>query len=200
MAKKKNSKKELKHHINDAFSYVIESRKYIYFMIGLFVFFAFVGYFLVPTNLKLSGLIDNALKQIILKTEGLSGVELILFIFVNNLTVSLYSLFSGIFLGIYPTVSSVVNGAILGYVFSKVYAVSGFSQFWRILPHGIFELPAIFISMGLGAKLGLFFISKNPIRELGRRFYNSLKVFFFIIIPLLIAAAIIEGLLISLFR
>jgi stage II sporulation protein M len=90
-----------------------------------------------------------------------------------------------------------INGAVLGYVFSRVYVLYGASDFWRILPHGIFELPAIFIALGLGVKLGFFIFSGNIKQEFLRRFYYSFLVFLFVVVPLLIIAAIIEGLLIT---
>ena len=196
---KKKSKKEVqkwKKHIDDAFEYIKDSRKYIYFSIVLFLICVFFG-FAFSSHL---GILDQLLKNIIDQTSGLSGVRLILFIFSNNLNVSFLVVFLGSILGIFPFLNAISNGVVLGYVFSKVYQVSGFADFWRILPHGIFELPALFISMGLGIKLGFFIFSKDKINELRKRFISSLKVFFFVIAPLLIVAAVIEGLLISLLK
>jgi len=34
--------------------------------------------------------------------------------------------------------------------------IEGYGILWRLVPHGIFELPAVFISLGLGIKLGTF--------------------------------------------
>ncbi|MEK6850446.1 MAG: stage II sporulation protein M [Nanoarchaeota archaeon] len=190
----------IKKNIDDAFEYVRESRNYIYVVIGFFIFFVIVGFFIVPLNTELSEMLDKSLRDILLRAEGLSGLRLILFIFVNNVTVAFAGIFFGILLGIYPLFSSIVNGAVLGYVFAKVNALSGISQFWKILPHGIFELPAVFISLGIGLKLGTFIFSKNVGHEVKYRFVNSIKVFLFIIIPLLIVAAVIESFLILLFK
>jgi len=57
-------------------------------------------------------------------------------------------------------------------------------------------LPAIFLSFGLGIKLGTFILQKKKIESFKDYFLNSLRVFFFVILPLLIVAAIIEGVLI----
>ena len=110
------------------------------------------------------------------------------------------SIVFGILLGLIPIFYSITNGVILGYVFSKIYNLSGFSEFWRILPHGIFELPAIIISMALGLKLGLFFYSSNTWKEFKQRVMGSFRTFIFVVIPLLVIAALIEGLLITYFR
>ena len=64
---------------------------------------------------------------------------------------------------------------------------------------GDFELPALFISIGLGLKLGLFLFIRQPKERFFNYLINSLRVFIFIILPLLLLAAIIEGLLIAFF-
>jgi len=107
-------------------------------------------------------------------------------------------MFFGIMLSIFPVLSALVNGYVLGFVASKVSAGSGFFVLWRLLPHGIFELPALFISLGLGLKLGTFVFQKKKLKTLREYLFETIRVFFFIIIPLLIIAAIIEGSLISL--
>ena len=73
----------------------------------------------------------------------------------------------------------------------------GYFSLWKILPHGIFELPSIIISFALGIKLGMFVFAKNPSKEFKKRFVLGLKTFVFVILPLLVIAAIIEGLLIG---
>ena len=70
----------------------------------------------------------------------------------------------------------------------------------NLLPHGIFELPAIFLAFGLGLKFGTFWMKKKKIKTLLDYFWNSLRVFLLIILPLLIIAAIIEGILIFMGR
>lgn len=190
----------IKKNIDDAFRYVQESKRYIYSIIGIFIFFIFIGFFLVPLSPELSQILNKSLKDILLKAEGLSGIRLILFIFVNNVTVAFTGILFGVLFGVYPLLSSVANGTVLGYVFAKVNAISGISDFWRILPHGIFELPAIFISLGIGLRLGTFMFSKDAQYEFKYRFISSIKVFLFIIVPLLIVAAVIESLLILLFK
>jgi stage II sporulation protein M len=195
--KKRKNEWMFRQYVDDSFKYIAESRNYIYFVMLIFLVFLFLGFVFIPKNPELSNLVNQTLKNIVLRTAGLSGVNLILFIFINNLAVSFFCMFSGVVFGIYPVLVSVVNGSVLGYVFSKVLDVAGPLNLLAILPHGIFELPAVFISFGLGVKLGTFFISKNPKNEFVRRLVGSIKVFFFVIMPLLILAAIIEGLLIT---
>ena len=97
-------------------------------------------------------------------------------------------------------ITSIVNGYILGFVMLKSVQANGALVLWKLLPHGIFELPALFISLGLGVKLGAFIFKKNKIKTLKIYLFESARVFVFVILPLLFIAAIIEGSLIFLFR
>lgn len=174
--------------------YIRESVNYIYLVIFLFFLFAVFG-FVFSGSLTF---IDELLRDILLKAEGLNMLEMVDFIFFNNFRVSFWGLFLGIFLGIFSLINVVSNGVVLGYVFSKLADASRLGEFWRIFPHGIFELPAVFISLALGIKLGMFIFAKNKSEEFSRMTSESLVVFVFYVVPLLIVAAIIEGILIGL--
>jgi len=180
----------------DSLSYLKESINYVYFIFSLFIVSGLVGFFFSGSF----SFIEGFLRELIQRVEGMGAFDLVAFIFYNNATSALYGLFLGIFLGIFPLVNAITNGIVLGYVMESVWEISGFSDFWRILPHGIFELPAIFIALGLGVKLGFFVFAKNKRAELNKRLFNSLLVFVFIVIPLLVIAAIIEGLFIAFYN
>ncbi|MCU0642324.1 MAG: stage II sporulation protein M [archaeon] len=193
---KKEKKKSFRNFFSEAVGYLGESRNYIYAVMLIFAASILLG----AAYYEELGFIEDLLKEILGKIEGLSTFKLILFIFGNNLQSALYGLIFGMFFGIFPVLNALSNGVVLGYVFRKIFAESGVGEFWRILPHGIFELPAIFLSLGLGLKLGMFLFSKNKIEELRKRLLYSLILFFCIIVPLLVVAAIIEGVLIFLYK
>jgi uncharacterized membrane protein SpoIIM required for sporulation len=65
-----------------------------------------------------------------------------------------------------------------------------------LFPHGIFEFPAIVISLGFGLRLGMFVFSKNVKEEFFKRSEQGIKVFIFLVLPLLFIAALIEAALI----
>jgi len=118
--------------------------------------------------------------------------------FTNNLYVGFLSIIFGVFLGIFPIMTAVFNGIIIGYVMNIAVSSEGFIILWKLLPHGIFELPAIFISMALGLKIfSSVFYGK---RVLKNNFKRSLLVFVLVVTPLLILAALIEGFLIFFFK
>ena len=196
--KKREKENFFKKEYKKSFSYIRESKEFIYSIILIFFIFAVVGS-IFPVPEGLNGKILEFIKEIIKKTDGLSGLELIQFIFLNNLESSFFGMIGGLFFGIFPVAVSAVNGYVLGFVSSIVVAETGFHSLWTLFPHGIFELPAIFISLGLGVRLGSFVFQKKKLKSFNNYFWNSLRVFIFVIIPLLIIAAIIEGTLIALF-
>ncbi len=175
--------------------YIKKSSNYIYALLILFAFSSFLG-FILKENLIF---LDEFLKNIIKKTSGLNALELIVYILLNNGLAAALSILLGIFIGIFPLLNSIANGVVLGYVLGKAHEIGGLLVFWRLLPHGIFELPAILIALGLGTKLGFVIFSKseNKREEFKELFYNSINVFLTVIVPLLVIAAIIEGVLIS---
>jgi stage II sporulation protein M len=194
--KKKKEALHLGEQFREAKSYLKESCNYIHIALGIFILSTIFG-FVFHSQLTF---IDDFLRQLIDKTSGLNTQEMVFFILQNNLQSALFSIFFGIFFGLFPITSNLSNGVVLGYVLQKSYVTVGILSWWRLLPHGIFELPAIFISFALGMKLGftLFLDRKIRVKEFKRRFYNSVNVFLMIVIPLLIIAAIIEGILIGL--
>ena len=130
------------------------------------------------------------------KFDGLNVWETIGYIFFNNLRASFFAIVLGIMLAI-PTIFFIItNGYLLGFV--SRYAASGESLFvlWKLLPHGIFEIPAVMVSLGVGIKIGTDVLRKDRAKLLPEDFNSALKLFLLVIIPLLLVAAIIEGVLV----
>jgi stage II sporulation protein M len=178
-----------------SWKYIKESRNFIYFSIIIFLLFALIGFFVpVPESLRVK--ILEILKDIVKQTEGFNVFQMIQFIFVNNLKSSFFGIVFGIVFGIFPIISSLLNGYILGFVASLSVNAEGFIVLWKLFPHGIFELPAVFISLGMGLKFGTFIFEKKKKNALKSNLFNSMRVFLFVVIPLLIIAALIEGILI----
>lgn len=180
-----------------ALDYVKEIKNYIWFSAGLFFLLGVIG-FLFPVFFV--EYIKKMLEELIKSTQGLSGWSLIRFIIMNNLQSSFVAALFGIFFAVIPIGIVVVNGYVLGFVANKSVGAQGIFVLWKLVPHGIFEIPAIMISVALGIKLGMFLFTyhgKNQAREYWKWVLNSVRVFVFIVIPLLVIAGIIEGLLIS---
>jgi stage II sporulation protein M len=198
MKKRLKIKKEnfIKGQFKESFRYIAESKKFIFLAIVIFLIFALIGFFIpVPENIK--NIILDYLKELAEKTKNFSSpFDWIFFIFFNNLISSFFGIILGFFLGIYPFLSSLLNGYIVGFVSSISVSQEGFFSLWRLFPHGIFELPALFISLGLGLKIGTFVLEKKKGFAFRNYLVNSLRVFIFVVFPLLLIAGIIEGFLI----
>lgn len=200
----KKRKRTIKHkHKNflargfcDGWDYIKESKNYIYSI--MFVFFAFflVGFFL-PVPREIAEQILKFIEELLRQTENMSQSEITSFIFFNNLQSSFTGMIFGVFLGIFPIIVAMLNGYILGFVALLSVSSEGIFILWRLVPHGIFELPAVFISLGLGLKFGTFVFQKNKSESFRNYFWNSIKTFVFIVFPLLVVAAVIEGALIA---
>ena len=183
----------IKAQYKSALAYLKESKYQILFITMLFIMSILTGFL----NANELTFIDFLLKDIIDKTIGLNTIELIFFILQNNLQTSFLGFTSGILLGISPFIMTLFNGIIIGYVIELAAETASPLEILKaFIPHGIFELPAVLISLGLGLKFSGFIFAKDKAKELKNRFFNSMNVFLFIILPLLIVAAVIEGLLI----
>jgi len=199
--KKKKEKKNFNilNEYKESWKYIKESKKFIYLVAGIFLLFLLIGFF-IPTPEFLYDEIMKFLKGLLTETQNMSQLDLIGFIISNNVQSTFLSIILGMFLGVFPLVSIVSNGYMLGFVSSISINNSGLLSLFRILPHGIFEIPAIFISLGLGLKTGMFIFYKDKIKTFKNYFCNSLRVFLLIVVPLLILAGIIEGTLMFLLK
>jgi len=195
--KKYNLKKIIKKEYSKSWNYIKESKKFIWAVLLIFFIFALAGFFL-PAPETLSDKILSFLKELLTKTEGMQTSQLIKFIFFNNVQTSFIAMIFGILLGIFPLIYTIINGYLLGFVSNMAVQEESILSLWRIFPHGIFELPAMFISFALGIKLGMSIIYKKKFGAFNNNIKLSLKTFILIVIPLLITAAIIEGTLIML--
>jgi stage II sporulation protein M len=197
--KKKKRQNFLRENYAKSLKYIRESGNFIYAVLVTFLLFVLIGAF-IPAPGALEQKILEIIEDLLIKTQGMSAGELIKFIFLNNLQSSFLGLFLGIFFGFFSLATCIINAYILGFVMLKSVQAEGALVLWRLLPHGIFELPALFISLGLGLKFGAFIFEKKKVKVLKRYFFESLRVFVFVVIPLLLIAAIIEGSLIFLLR
>jgi stage II sporulation protein M len=184
----------LKEQYTLCYKFLTESRWHIVFTLSVFALTFLIG-FTFPIFFREK--IFEFMAEMLLTFEGLTATQTIGFIFFNNLQASFFSIVLGVFFAIFPLITSVVNGYLIGFVTREAANTEGILIMWRLLPHGIFEIPAIIFSMGLGMKLGTDLIfKKDRKKNFVKNFRESMRVFLFIILPLLIIAAIIEGILV----
>ncbi len=185
-SKKKIQKKENRIYSNFIFSlkYIKEIRNYIFFSIILFFLVILFG-FLFPIFFRAE--IIDYLQKIMKETIGLSMLDLIGFIITNNIQSAFMGMILGIFFGIGPLSIIIVNAYVLGFVANGVVGSAGFFVLWKLFPHGIFEIPAILISVSLGLKIGISLITDFIL------FYNKKigKLMMFLMIALSIVLFLI---------
>lgn len=99
-----------------------------------------------------------------------------------------------------PALSVAVNAAVIGGVLA-VSALGGAAVgplvLWGLLPHGIFEIPAIMLAVAAGLWLCRNMcrtaLKKSTAVPLERALPALLRFYVCVVLPLLIAAALIEG-------
>lgn len=194
---KKNKSKSFKEVFLDSYNFVLDSKNFIF--ISAFIFFCFfsLGFVLYPSPGILE-MIQKMINELLVKTANFGFLEMFWFIFLNNLQASFFSMAFGVFFGIFPFIVLISNGYFAGFVSYLATLSSGWGSIFSLIPHGVFELPAIFISTALGFRAGFFVIRKEKVGFL-EILYSCLKAFIFIVLPLLFVAAFIESGLILFF-
>lgn len=175
---------------NKVWGYLKESRIYFWIIAALFLIAIVIG---VIFPVFFQEFIKQLIENLAEKTKDMGFFQLFLFILENNVMTAFLGLLLGLILGLLPLLLVMFNGYVLGFVSGKVAGVEGSGVLLRLLPHGIFEIPALVISLGLGLKLGMFLFSRKPGKQLAYDLENSLRVFIFVIIPLLLIAGLIEA-------
>lgn len=194
-AKKERLKNFLRRNYSKSWEYIKESKNFIGVAVIVFFVAVIIGFLYQPAWAV--NFVLEQMKKALADTSGMNTFQLMNYIFLNNLRVSFSGLIYGFILGLPTVILSVFNGYAVGYVSSIAVSTAGAGSLLNLLPHGIFELPAIFISFGMGIKFGSFIFYKEKMKNFSKFFVNSLRVFVFVVLPLLIIAAIIEGVLIS---
>ena len=134
----------------------------------------------------------EALTALATTLRGRGVLEIVGFIFLKNATAAAVAIVLGVAGGLVPAAAALLNGIALGAVASAA-AARGVAVWANLLPHGVFELPAIFIAWALGLWLGAAIWTKARRRLLNARLRAAARVYGYVILPLLIVAAAIEG-------
>ncbi|MCC4769327.1 stage II sporulation protein M [Methanosarcina sp. DH2] len=122
-------------------------------------------------------------------------IFIMLGIFLNNAFVSLLFLVLGLALGVLPVIFIAFNGYIVGVISHIVAQERGLLFiFLALLPHGILELPMVFLSAGIGLRLGhqVFSALIGRPTKIKKEFKEGLRFYFRWILPLLFLAAVTE--------
>lgn len=134
-----------------------------YFIFSVILFFA--GTVVGGSPNAATGWMESQLNGISVIAQTAANADnprlaLFLLITLNNVIKSIVVMGLGIFVGILPVIMLVANGMIIGYLLVD-QSERGANLFLMIvkgiLPHGILELPAIFLACAFGMRFGLTF-------------------------------------------
>src|SRR6266849_6824801 len=117
-------------------------------------------------------------------------------IMTNNLSVAFSSFALGITAGLGTIWMMIMNGLLIGVIGAATWRAGMAVQLWSfVAPHGVLELPAIFIAGGAGLEIarGMLFPGLLPRRESLARAGGRAARLVLGIVPMLIVAGIIEG-------
>jgi stage II sporulation protein M len=163
------------------------------FCVAAFLLGVPVGYALYD---RVEGMMLPVLKQLKDMISQETNLETAINIFLNNYKVSIYLIVAGTL--ILPTMLIMFsNGFLMGFVIKYLQVKDlGILFFLKgIIPHGIFELPALFIAGGLGLRIGLSFLSldnKKRTIDVSQSIREAAVVHVLVVTPLLLLAAFIE--------
>ncbi len=177
------TKAHLKTHYLNIWQDLKEVRIFIFAAIALFL----MGNILAWLNPQLRESIIAMFMEYFQTFQDKTLLQLTLAIFVNNATVAFLAILLGLFFGLLPVVAAVMNGIAVG----AVLALSPLNLF-KILPHAIFELPAIFIAWGLGLWCAGWLVHAPRWETVKVRLKRSLNIYASLILPMLVVAAVIE--------
>ena len=118
----------------------------------------------------------------------------------NNLRIALLSpALAMLSLGVYPLLVTTLPGVILGMLVVQIEApalIRALVGVALVLPHGIFELPAIFVGSALSLRLAWSVFRPVPALSTAENVLwaavNTVKAYVYFVIPLLILAAWVE--------
>jgi len=127
------------------------------------------------------------------KFAGKGGADFIFSLFVHNLVATYIVMCLLTLWGLVPIVTAIGNGLILGWIVVTATGPSLVEAAAMLVPHGIFEWPAMMIAWGVGLWRGAGYRFSVDPGTYFQRWKRSNQVFFLIVLPLLLLAAIVEG-------
>lgn len=175
--------------------YIWGLKYYLLAIVLIFAAFYAIGYIAVMTVPDMGNMVVSNFRQEVSPLKELSPVGLMLGIFANNALKCLLVMVLGLAFGIAPVLFIVANGLILGIVVgvtmrstSLLYVLVG------VVPHGVIELPMVFISAAIGLKLGVDVLKAllGKKESVVDKLVESLLIYIVWIFPLLFLAAFVE--------
>src|SRR5271157_489730 len=183
----------------DFLNYLYSIKTFIGIVVLVFFISMALGYVIPLISSHISDMLISGLEEKAKALSGQSQIMMMLGIFSNNVMGSVMSLVFGLVAGIFPLFFMISNGMVIGIILEMIIAkmgVVGGTTFFLagVLPHGIFELPAVFISTAIGLKLGYEALRSLVLKKdvVTPELIRGLTIYVFWILPILFLAAIVE--------
>ncbi len=196
-------------------SLIKRDRFYLLLIILIFTGAVLVGEFLPELSPGFAKVFETAigkrLTEIVERMKELPVWGWILLIFLNNLNATFIAVIAGLLLSpVFPLIILIMNGTVMG-LFQRKTELLGLSfgrYYFGLLPHGIFELPALFLAILMGIKLGRltygliwrflkgdrsFSFSQEWLNGISSYFKEEGRYYSVLVITLLVVAAVIES-------
>jgi stage II sporulation protein M len=178
-------------------AYIHRLRPYLTTSIVLFSLGATLGLIIINQFPHMTDSLEESLQAFIKQFRGLPKLELAAAIFLNNSVKTFAMILLGIFFGVVPALFLIANGAALAIVLTLSTQSRGiWLSLLSVVPHGILELPAVFLGTAIGLMMGATFTRRLTTKSeisIGAELGQALKFFVILIVPLLIAAALVEA-------
>ncbi|MHC3436679.1 stage II sporulation protein M [Natrialbaceae archaeon A-gly3] len=151
-----------------------EHRPYVWFSVGLFTLGGLLGAALLAAGIDLTDLFLEILEEEFAADEEVPDDEFEIdisasFFIFQNTPPFLLSIFGVLTLGLLTFLVMFVNGVLVGNVALSMAGVAGIDfVIVALLPHGVFELPALFVAAGVGFRL---------LHRLGQRVLGTREAF-----------------------
>jgi stage II sporulation protein M len=195
-------------------SLIWSGRRWITIAVLLFIFGCVAGYVAASAEPQR---VSELIQPIVERLGGIgerivrsgSAYERTWILFQNNVGAVLAMIAGGVVFGLLPAYGSLQTGAVLGIVTGLGSLISPAAASPRllvlsILPHAIFELPAVWLASAWGMKLGLAWLAPSAEGRRGEVFRataaEAAQVFALAVVLLFIAAAVEANLTLSLVR
>lgn len=182
--------------------YFISLKSLFFLSVAVFFISALAGYIYTSMNPASADMSLQELQSLVDIIKELSPLQIMLFIFLNNALKSLAVILLGVSIGAIPLLFLAYNGYVLGAVAYVTGAEEGLSfVLLAIIPHGLIELPMIFISVAIGVRIGLTTLAKlrGQTVSVKQEITAGVAVFLRFVAPLLLVASVIETFVTPLF-
>ncbi len=168
----------------------IRQKKYLLVLTSS-LFFLAAALSIIPPGPELKKMLSeviDALRSMSVEYHGRTLPYIIAQIFFHNAVALFAAMSSGVILAVIPVFFLIANGYVVG-----TLIIPNLSMIGLLLPHGIFELTASFLAVSYGIWLGLWPFNRNRFETVRLRLRKCFAVYSYVVLPLLLIAAIIEG-------